>query len=47
MDETIVWNKVASEYGPELPLFQVRFDTLRHPTSSKEFRRSAQKNFGD
>ena len=38
-DDALHWTKVRSEAGPELPLFQVRFDTLRHPTSSAEFQR--------
>lgn len=32
-DEKLVWEKVATEGGPELPLFRVRIDTMRHPTS--------------
>lgn len=39
MDEPLLWEKLDSEYGPELPLFKVRFDTLRHPNSSEEFQR--------
>ena len=38
-DESLHWVKLASEAGPELPLFRVRFDRLRHPTSSEEFQR--------
>ncbi len=38
-DDALRWKRVASEAGPELPLFRVRFDTMRHPTSSEEFRR--------
>lgn len=38
-DDDLHWEKLASEAGPELPLFRVRFDTMRHPTSSKEFQR--------
>ena len=38
-DEDLLWVKVATEAGPELPLFRVRFDTMRHPTSSAEFQR--------
>ena len=33
------WEKVASKAGPDLPLFRVRLDTMRHPTSSEEFQR--------
>jgi ADP-ribose pyrophosphatase len=38
-DDELRWVKLDSEAGPELPLFRVRFDTMRHPTSSIEFRR--------
>ena len=38
-DDALRWIKVGSETGPQLPLFQVRFDTLRHPESSAEFQR--------
>ena len=38
-DDALHWEKVASQAGPELPLFQVRLDTMRHPTSSEEFQR--------
>ena len=38
-DDDLRWVKLRSETGPELPLFQVRFDTMRHPTSSAEFQR--------
>jgi 8-oxo-dGTP pyrophosphatase MutT (NUDIX family) len=38
-DDELVWEKVRSEAGPELPLFSVRFDFMRHPTSAKTFKR--------
>lgn len=38
-DDELHWTKVNSEPGPDLPLFQVRFDTMKHPTSSAEMRR--------
>lgn len=38
-DDTLRWEKLGSESGPELPLFKVRFDRLRHPTSLAEFQR--------
>lgn len=38
-DDPLVWKKIASEPGPELALFKVRFDTLRHPVSDAEFKR--------
>lgn len=38
-DDALRWEKLASREGPELPLFRVRFDTMRHPVSSEEFQR--------
>jgi len=38
-DENLRWRKIASEPGPELPLFGVRFDQLRHPNTGESFRR--------
>lgn len=38
-DDKLRWDKLASEAGPELPLFHVRYDTMRHPTSAKQFQR--------
>ncbi len=38
-DDALHWEKLGSEYGPEIPLFRVRFDTMQHPTSSEEFQR--------
>jgi ADP-ribose pyrophosphatase len=38
-DDDLLWVTLATEPGPELPLFRVRFDTMRHPTSSAEFQR--------
>ena len=38
-DDSLRWVKLASEPGPELPLFRVRFDLMQHPTSSAKFRR--------
>jgi len=32
-DESLTWATVASEAGPELPLFKVRFDRMRHPVT--------------
>jgi ADP-ribose pyrophosphatase len=39
VDDELLWKKVASEPGPDLTLFQVRFDLLRHPHSSEIFKR--------
>jgi len=38
-DDALRWVKLDSRPGPKLPLFRVRFDTMRHPTSSEEFQR--------
>ena len=38
-DDALRWEKLGSEAGPELPLFRVRFDVMRHPTSSVKFKR--------
>ena len=37
--EVLRWTRLKSKPGPELPLFQVRFDTMQHPTSLEEFQR--------
>jgi ADP-ribose pyrophosphatase len=38
-DDALRWERLGSEPGPELPLFRVRFDLMRHPTSSATFKR--------
>lgn len=38
-DKEIWWQKLGSRAGPDLPLFRVRFDTMRHPGSAAEFER--------
>jgi ADP-ribose pyrophosphatase len=38
-DNALRWVKLASDVGPELPLFRVRLDTMQHPTSEQEFQR--------
>jgi len=38
-DDSLLWEKVGSQAGPELPLFRVRFDVMRHPGSGVTFRR--------
>ncbi|MBT8067372.1 MAG: NUDIX hydrolase [Gammaproteobacteria bacterium] len=38
-DDPIRWQKISSEPGPELPLFDVRFDQMRHPGTGDAFRR--------
>ena len=38
-DDDIRWQKLSSEPGPGLPLFDVRFDVLRHPGTGERFRR--------
>ncbi len=37
--DKLIWEKLASRRGPDLPLFGVRFDKLRHPQTSAEFER--------
>lgn len=39
MNGALRWKKIESEVGPELPLFRVRFDTMRHPESQVDFKR--------
>lgn len=38
-DDAIGWKKISSEPGPEIPLFKVRIDQMRHPNTGEEFRR--------
>jgi 8-oxo-dGTP pyrophosphatase MutT (NUDIX family) len=38
-DEALHWEKLGSRAGPEIPLFNIRLDRLRHPGSSDEFER--------
>ena len=33
------WTRRGSRTGPDIPLFGVRLDTMRHPTSADEFER--------
>ena len=37
--DELTWQKLDSEAGPEIPLFGVRLDKMRHPTTSAEFER--------
>lgn len=39
IDDSLEWRKLDSETGPELPLFNVRFDTMQHPTTTEKFQR--------
>ena len=32
-DDELIWRRLASRPGPELPLFQPRFDEMEHPES--------------
>ena len=34
-DEDLVWQRLDSRRGPELPLFDVRFDDMEHPQSGE------------
>ncbi len=38
-DEQLVWRRLSSHEGPELPLFRVRFDDMEHPGSRQVFSR--------
>ncbi len=38
-EDTLRWAKLGSDAGPALPLFDVRFDTMQHPTSRVSFKR--------
>ena len=35
-DEDLIWERLRSERGPELPLFRVRLDLMRSPTTEKQ-----------
>lgn len=37
--DAVRWTTLGSTPGPELPLFRVRYDTLRHPVSAATFER--------
>ena len=39
MADKLIWEKVSSEEGPELLLFQPRYDYMRHPQSGETFKR--------
>ena len=39
MSEDLEWARVSSERGPDLMLFQVRYDTMQHPQSKDQLRR--------
>lgn len=39
VDDALIWERVSSEAGPKLPLFQVRYDYMRHPRSAETFKR--------
>lgn len=34
-DDELTWRRLASRPGPELPLFEVRFDEMEHPESGE------------
>ena len=36
-DDALQWEKLESKDGPEIPLFNIRLDRLRHPDGSTEF----------
>lgn len=37
-DEELIWERLDSESGPELPLFGVRLDLMRNPTTQNQQR---------
>ena len=39
VEDQLIWRRVASERGPDLGLFQVRHDWMRHPVSGRELKR--------
>lgn len=39
MDKSLIWRKLDSEAGPDLPLFRARFDTVQHPVTAQKFQR--------
>ncbi len=39
MSEDLVWRRLASSYGEDLMLFQVRFDLMEHPQSQDQLQR--------
>jgi 8-oxo-dGTP pyrophosphatase MutT (NUDIX family) len=39
MSDDLVWRRLESEPGPDLMLFQVRYDTMQHPDSGDQLRR--------
>lgn len=39
MTDELAWERLKSEAGPNIILFDVRYDTMRHPQSGEEFRR--------
>ncbi len=38
-DKELRWQRVSSEPGPELPLFNVRFDLMQHPENGDRLQR--------
>ena len=39
MSKDLVWQRLNSEAGPDLMLFQVRYDTMQHPSSGDQLKR--------
>jgi 8-oxo-dGTP pyrophosphatase MutT (NUDIX family) len=39
MSDDLVWQRLESQAGPDLMLFQVRYDTMQHPQSGDRLRR--------
>ena len=38
-DKELWWQTLSSRFGPDIPLFSIRLDTMRHPTSAAEMER--------
>lgn len=39
MTDSLKWPKLDSRPGPDLPLFNVRLDTMQHPATAEQFQR--------
>ena len=39
MSDHLMWERLASEAGPDIILYKVRYDTMRHPQSGESFKR--------
>lgn len=39
MSDDLIWERLSSETGPDIILFDVRYDLMRHPQSGESFKR--------